>query len=325
MSDNLAVNNQANSLKEIKRVKRRKLIARMKRCRGLYAMLAVPVAYVILFNYVPMYGISIAFQKFNPRMGFFGSEWIGFYHFNRLFSSPTLFRVIYNSIIINIYGLLAGFPLPILLAIGLNHMLSTKIKKSIQFITFVPHFFSVVILVGLLNQLLGTRFGLVNQFITAMGGQSIDILGPASHYRHLFVWSGIWQGLGYSSVLYIASLASVDPELHEAAIIDGASIWKRVIHIDLPTISPTVIIMLIFAIGGLMGGVSLEKTLLMQNAINMPVSEVLSTYVYRIGIMSGTPDFSFGTAVGLFQTLVSLILIAFSNFLAKRISGSGLF
>ncbi|MCL2057980.1 MAG: ABC transporter permease subunit [Oscillospiraceae bacterium] len=314
-----------NSSAELKRKKRRKLLGRIRRCTGLYMMLVIPVAYVILFNYVPMYGISIAFQKFNPRMGFFGSEWIGLYHFNRLFTSPTLFRVIFNSIVINIYGLLAGFPLPILLAIGLNHMLSLKIKKSIQFITFVPHFFSVVILVGIINQLLGTRFGLVNQFLTAIGGSSIDFLGPAANYRHLFVWSGIWQGLGYSAVLYIAALSSVDPEMHEAAIIDGASIWKRVIHIDLPTIAPTVVIMMIFAIGGLMSGVSLEKTLLMQNALNLPVSEVLSSYVYRIGIMSGTPDFSFGTAVGLFQTIVSLMLITLSNFLARRISGSGLF
>ncbi|NLN04034.1 MAG: sugar ABC transporter permease, partial [Clostridiaceae bacterium] len=260
-----------------------------------------------------------------PRFGIAGSKWVGLKHFRRFVDSPMFFQTMRNTIILNVYGLLAGYPLPIIMGIGLNHMRSLKIKKSIQFITFVPQFFSTVIVMAIILQLFDTRLGIINQVITLLGYDPIDVLGSAKYYRHLYVWSGIWQGLGNSAILYIATLAGVDPELHEAAIIDGATIWKRVWHIDIPSILPTIVITSIFALSGMLSGGSLEKTLLLQNSANISVSEIISTYVYRVGIASAYPDFSFGAAVGLFQNVVSLLLIIIANQIAKWLTDTGLF
>jgi len=305
--------------------RRKKLRTNIGLHKGLYAMLAFPVIYVFIFNYIPMYGVIIAFQNFMPRFGIMGSEWVGFRHFMRFIDSPAFGQVVGNTIILNLYGLIAGYPLPIIMGIGITYMRSVWIKKSIQFITFVPQFFSTVIVVAIILQLMDTRFGVVNVVLNAIGAPTVDVLGSAGAYRHLFVWTGIWQGLGFSAVLFIATLAGVDPEMHEADVIDGATIWKRIWHIDWPTILPTIVITSIFAVSNLLGGVSLERTLLLQNPVNMSVSEVIPSFVYRVGIAGAHADFSFATAVGLFQNVLGLCLILITNKFAKALTGLGLF
>ncbi len=304
--------------------KKNNTLIRIIRARGLYLMLLIPVVYVFIFNYIPMYGVIIAFKRFNPMLGFFKSEWVGLYQFERFFNSPAFVKVVSNTVILSLYSLVAGFPLPILMAVGLNHMRSRRMKSAVQMITFMPYFFSTVIMVGLLTQLLNSRFGLVNVIIMSLGGKAQDFLGDPNLFRHIYVWSGVWQGMGYGSVIYLAALSSVDQELHEAAIIDGANIWQRIWYIDIPCILPTIVIMLVLSTGGIMS-VGFEKTYLLQTPLNLSVSEVIETYVYRMGIAAARPDYSFGTAVGLFQNVVALTMMVIVNTVSKKISGSGLF
>jgi ABC-type polysaccharide transport system permease subunit len=280
--------------------------------------------YVLIFNYIPMYGVTLAFKNFQTRLGILGSPWAGFYHFRRFFSSPNWWVVIRNTLTISVYGLIAGFPFPIILAIFVNHSRFRRGKKAVQTITFAPHFFSTVVMAGLMVQLLGMRTGGLNLVLSALGLPEINFMGSAAAFPHLYVWSGIWQGTGYGAVIYISTLAAVDPGLHEAALIDGASLWQRVWHIDLPTIRPIIVIMLILSMGGILG-VGFEKTYLLQNAQNIGASEVIATYVYKVGLSSARPDFSFGAAIGLFQNVVGIILTLTVNRIARLLTGEGMF
>jgi ABC-type polysaccharide transport system permease subunit len=256
-----------------------------------------------------------------------GSPWVGLYNFRRFFTSPNFVIILRNTLSLSLYQLIVGFPFPLILAVCVNHSLIRRFKKVVQSITFAPYFFSAVILVGLVTQVLAMRTGGVNVFLSAIGVRQINFMGSAAIFPHIYVWSGIWQATGYSAVIYISSLASVDPTMHEAAIIDGANMWQRVWHVDLATIRPIVIIMLILSMGSILG-TSFEKTYLMQTPLNLDSSEVISTYVYKVGIggsNSVRADYSFGTAIGLFQNIVGVVLTLSVNKIAQMISGESLF
>jgi ABC-type polysaccharide transport system permease subunit len=292
--------------------------------KGLLLLSLIPFAYVLIFNYVPMYGILMAFKRFQPRLGVWGSPWAGLSNFQRFFNSPNFWPIMRNTLGLSIYGLIAGFPLPLILAVCVNHCLFSRYKKAVQSITFAPYFFSAVILVGLLNMVLSLRTGGVNQLLTLMGFKQLNFMGIASFFPHVYVWSGIWQSTGYGAIIYISALAAVDPTMHEAAVIDGASIWQRIWHIDLVTIRPIVVIMIILSMGGILGS-NFEKIYLMQNSLNIDTSEVITTYVYKVGIASSRTDFSFGTAIGLFQNVVGLILTLAVNKIVNALTGEGMF
>ena len=306
-----------------KRGKAARLWLQVKRRWGLYLLLAIPVIYVFIFNYVPMYGVTIAFKKYKIKQGIMGSPWVGLYQFNRFINNAKFLQILFNTLAVSVYSLLAGFPLPILLAIGLTHLPSNKYRKTIQMITYAPHFLSTVVMVGLINQLLNMHSGLLNRVIEALGGSAVNFLGKAQYFRHVYVWSGVWQGAGYGAIIYISALAGVDPQLHEAAAIDGASMWQRIMHIDIPGILPTITIMLILRMGSVMT-VGFEKIYLMQNNTNISLSEVIETYVYKQALTASKPDFSYSTAVGLFQNVISLILVLTTNFISTKVSSYGL-
>ena len=295
--------------------------------RGLLFLLVIPFVYVLVFNYFPMYCVLMAFKDFSPRRGILGSDWVGLYNFKRFFSSPNFFLILRNTVLVGLYGLATGFPFPIILAIFINHCFLYRIRKVVQTITFAPYFFSAVVLVGLMSQILGMSSGGVNTLIRYLGMEPVNFLGSAALYPHLNVWSGVWQHTGHGAIIYISALAAVDPTYHEVAMIDGANLWQRVYHIDLATIRPIVVIMLILAIGSIMTRLSFEKAYLLQNPMNISTSEIISTYVYKVGLGIGgnRADYSFGTAIGLFQNIVGVILTLTVNQIANMLSGEGMF
>ncbi|MBO5069454.1 MAG: sugar ABC transporter permease [Roseburia sp.] len=287
----------------------------------LYIMIAPVVAYYIIFHYWPLYGLQIAFKDFIPKQGFWRSPWVGFKHFERFFSGYNFWTLIGNTLKLSIYGLLASFPIPIFFALLLNYLPGKKFGKLVQMVSYAPNFISMVVLCGMVKIFFFPETGVINQIIMALGGESVDFLSRPKFYRSLFVWSGVWQTMGFSAVMYISALSGVDYEMHEAAIIDGASKWQRIRYVDLPSIKPTIIIMLIFALGGIMG-VDYQKSLLLQNSLNMPVSDVLSTYVYRVGLLDS--DYGYSTAVGLFNSVCNVILLLTSNAIVKKKTSTGL-
>ena len=254
-------------------------------------MLLLPILQVLLFAYYPMLGLQIAFKDFKVTQGVWGSPWVGLKHFQRLFQSSQFYSIFWNTLILSFYNLAISFPFAILLAISMNYLRSHKFKKVMQMVTYAPHFFSTAVMVGLLMQILSFRTGIVNNVLVGLGLERINFMGKASYFRSIFVWSGIWQNAGYSSIIYISALAGVDTQLHEAAMLDGASKWKRVLHIDLPCIAPTIVIQFILSIGSILN-VGYQKVLLMQNATNKQVSEVIDTFVYHSGIAAGLPNYS---------------------------------
>ena len=290
----------------------------------MYLLLLIPIAYVIIFKYASMVGLVMAFQDYDYSKGFFGSEWVGLENFRRFFQSYKFGLVLKNTLSISLYSLLL-FPLPILFALMLNAFPGKRYKKMIQTVTYLPHFFSVVIMVGLLFQILNHNSGMYGSVYRLLTGSvAPNLLAKAKLFPHIYVWSGIWQNLGYNSILYVAALSSVDDSLHEAARIDGASRFQRLRYIDIPGIMPTVSIMLILAVGGIMG-VGHEKALLMQNSLNLSYSEIISTYEYKIGLASGRNDFSLSVAIGLFNSVVNFILLLSANRISKKVSGNSVF
>ena len=290
----------------------------------LLAMVALPLAYIIIFHYIPMLGIQIAFKKYDFRLGIWKSPWVGLYQFERLVKSYQFTRIITNTLRLSVYGLLAGFPVPIVFALALNAMPFVRYKKAVQTITYMPHFKSTIVMVGILMQIFNIRigiYGILGKLFT--GSAPPDLFAMPNAFPHMYVWSGIWQGLGWNSIIYIAALAGIDPELYEAAIIDGASRFQRLIYIDLPGIRSTISILLIMSVGGILG-VGFEKVYLMQNNLNLKTSEVISTYVYKVGLVTGGGDFSFGTAVGLMNSVVSFTMIYLVNRICRKLGGASL-
>lgn len=304
-----------------KQQKRKTTLRLMKQNYQLYFFLIPAVVFVALFMYGPLYGLQIAFKNFRTDEGIWGSAWVGLKWFERFFSTPRCWEIIKNTLVISVYSLIAGFPLPICLAIILNYVKNLRFKKFAQTVTYMPYFISTVVLVAMMDLFFSPTSGFVNTIIKGFGGEPIYFMGISSLFPHMYVWSGIWQSMGYSSIIYIAALSGVSPELHEAAVIDGANILQRIWHIDVPTIMPTMIILLIMSCGNIMN-VGYEKVYLMQNDLIIDVSEIISTYVYRIGLINN--QFSFSTAIGLMNNLINFIILVAANKLSNKIFGSGL-
>ena len=306
--------------KLIRTSRRKNAVKRMKKHWELYLVMLPPLVYVIVFKYLPMYGVQLAFKNFNLAEGILGSPWCGLQHFKEFFSSYEFSRLLLNTLGISLYSLAAGILPPIILAIGLNYVTNKAFGKTVQMVTYMPHFISTAILVSIMYQILSPS-GVVNKAIEALGGQAVYFMGTAGMFKSLYVWSGIWQGTGYSAIIYLAALSSINPELYEAAETDGASIWQRIIHIDIPGILPTAIILLILGCGKALD-VGYEKVYLMQNNLNTSTSEVISTYVYKIGLVS--MQYSYSTAINLFQSVISLFLVVLVNGISKRVSETSL-
>ena len=290
----------------------------------LYLFLLLPVVYIIIFKYLPMGGVVIAFKDFKARYGIFGSEWVGLKHFIRFFTTYQCAKVIKNTLIISFYSLIAGFPIPIIFALMMNCVQREKLKKVVQSITCLPHFISTVVMVGIIFQLFNPRTGLYGIIAEAISGvYPSDINASPDGFRHLYIWSGVWKGFGWGSIIYTAALAGVDPTYHEAAQIDGATRLQRIWHIDLPAIAPTIITMLILRVGDIMS-VGFEKVYLMQNGMNLAASEIISTYEYQVGLGGSSSNFSYAAAIGLFNSIVNLIMIVIVNNVAKKVSDTSL-
>ena len=311
----------------VKRVRPKISIAQALRRRRknwqLYLMILLPLIQIIIFRYIPMYGLQMAFRNFNPVDGISGSPWVGLDNFARFFNSHIFERVITNTLRISIYTLIAGFPLPIIFALSLNYIKGRRFARIVQTTTFMPHLISTVVMAGIITQFLGLRTGVLNDGIYALFGTRIDFLGSASAFPHMFVWTGIWQNLGQGAIIYIAALAGVDPALHESATMDGASKLQRIRHIDWPSILPTVVILFILNMGNIIN-VGFERVFLLQNQLNLPASEVIQTYVYQIGLVAPLPQWSLAAAVGFFESIIGLSMILIVNFIARKVSGSGL-
>ncbi|HEM4952123.1 TPA: sugar ABC transporter permease [Streptococcus suis] len=296
------------------------LLDRIKQQKLLLLMLLPGLVLTFIFRYIPMYGVLIAFKDYNPLKGVLGSEWIGFEEFTKFLSSPNFGILLANTLKLSVYGLLLGFLPPIILAIMLNQLLSDKAKKRIQLVLYAPNFISVVVIVGMIFLFFSVG-GPVNSILGIFGIEANFLTDP-DFFRPLYILSGIWQGMGWASTLYTATLVNVDPALIEAAKLDGANIFQRIWHIDLPALKPVMVIQFILAAGGIMN-VGYEKAFLMQTSLNLTSSEIISTYVYKIGLVSG--DYSYSTAVGLFNALINIILLIAVNKIVKRINdGQGL-
>lgn len=289
----------------------------------LYLLMLLPIVWVIVFRYVPIWGSQIAFKDYKLALGVAGSEWADpiFKHFIKFFKSNQFVRLLTNTISLSVVNILAGMFPPIILAIALNYCRSKFYSKTVQLITYMPYFISTVLVVSILSQMLSLN-GIVNQCIKAFGGKPIQFLSKPEWFKPLYVFSELWQKTGYNAVVYIAALAAISPELHEAAIVDGANVWQRIRHVDIPGIMPTLVTLTILACGRVLT-VGYEKVLLLQNLQNMRSSDIISTYVYRIGIAEGM-QFSYSTAIGLFQSVVSLLMLTLVNGISRRVSDSSL-
>ena len=298
-----------------------RLLKALIRNWDLYLLISPVLAYFIVFHYIPMYGVQIAFKDFIATKGIVGSPWVGFDHFERFFNSYYFWRLIKNTLGIGLYELAVGFPVPILLALAINEVRSKVFKKTVQTVTYAPHFISTVVLVGMLFLFLDPQNGIVNRIIQWFGGDAIPFMTEPGWFKTLYVFSGVWQHMGWSSIIYLASLTTIDPQLHEAAIMDGASRWQRIRHINLPGLLPTIVILLILNTGSVLS-VGFEKVFLMQTSLNTDSSEVIATYVYKSGILGA--QYSFSAAVGMFNSVVNFILLVSVNSIARRMKQTSL-
>jgi len=280
-------------------------------------IMAIPmIVFFILFSYVPMYGVTIAFKDFSPKLGIINSPWIGFKHFKSFFNSIYFARTLKNTVLLSFYSLLWGFPAAIILALLLNEIRREKFKRVVQTVTYLPHFISLVVICGMLIDFTSTD-GLINSILVNFGVEPVNWLTKPEWFRTIYIGSGVWQSIGWDSIIYLAALSGIDPSLYEAATVDGAGRWKQLLHITLPGIAPTIVIMLILNIGGLMS-VGYEKIILLYNPMTWETSDVISSYVYRKGLIGA--DYSFSTAVGLLESAVGFVLLVLANKFSKKIS-----
>lgn len=303
--------------------KRNKTLILMKRNWILYLFLVPAVVYIAVFMYAPMYGLVIAFKDFSASKGIMGSPWVGTKWFSTFFNAPRFWQILKNTLALSVYSLVVGFPLPVILALIINGIGNTRAKKFTQTVTYMPYFISTVVLVGMMSVLFSPRSGIVNTLLSYLGGSGDTFfMGESKFFRHMYVWSGVWQSTGWNSIIYIAALTGVSQELHEAAKIDGANKLQRILNVDLPVIMPTMVILLIMNCGSILS-VGYEKVYLLQNDLNTPVSEVISTYIYKMGLQQ--QRFSYSTAIGLFNNVINFIILITVNKVSKKISGMGLF
>ncbi len=298
---------------------------RLKRNWQCYVFLLLPVAYVLIFHYYPMLGVQIAFKKYTFKDGIWGSAWVGMKNFNKFFGSMMFRRTLTNTIRLSLYSILAGFPFPICFALALNSVENMPLRKTIQTVTYIPHFISTVVMVGMIMQVFHNTVGLygtLGRLLT--GSKPPDLFASPTAFVNMYVWSGVWKTFGWSSILYIACLGNVSVELMEAAEIDGANRLQRVWHIEVPALLPTIIIQLILRMGSIMS-VGFEKAFLMQNDLNLRVSEVISTYVYKMSLGATTKaDYSFSTAIGLFNSVINLFFVVTVNQISRKVSDTSL-
>ena len=287
----------------------------------LYLLILPPLAYFAIFKYWPMANAIIAFKDYNVVAGVWGSPWAGLKHFNSFFANPVFKQLIGNTFTLSAYYILASFPIPIILALALNEVRLRIFKQTVQLVTYAPYFISTVVIVSMTILILSPRIGLAGDVFGFFGIPAVDFLARADYFRHVYVWSDIWQTAGYSAVIYIAALSSIDPSLYEAAKVDGASRFQKIIHVDIPGIMPTAIIILILGVGNIMQ-VGFEKAFLLQNPLNLSQAEIISTYVYKTGLLNA--NFSLATAINLFNAVINLVLLVSVNALAKRVTGRSL-
>lgn len=293
----------------------------MKSNYQLYLLIAPAIIITLIFKYIPMYGAIIAFKDYNPMQGIIGSEWVGFKHFVEFLTSPNFAELFGNTFKLSFFGMILSFPVPIILALMLNQVRREGIKKKIQLVLYAPNFISVIVIVGMLFIFLSPT-GPINSLVQLTTGQPIMFMSSPEYFRTIYILSGIWQGAGWASIVYVAALAGVSQDLLDAATLDGANILEKIWHIDLPTIKPIMAILFILSAGGIMS-IGFEKAYLMQTAMNLPASEILPTYVYKVGLQGG--DYAYSAAVGLFNTVINLVLILFVNKIVKKLNeGQGL-
>lgn len=300
-----------------RRVSRRAIL----RSWQLYVLLAPGLIYLLIFKYWPMYGAQIAFRNYNPASGFTGSPWVGLMHFERFINSFQFEKLLVNTLTINTVGLLVAFPVPIVLALIVNQLSSRRFKKVVQSVLYAPSFISVVVVVGMIFLLFSPRAGIVNNVIELSGGEPIFFMGDPEWFRPLYIGSDIWQNAGFSMIIYLAALTAIDPSLHEAAKMDGANKFRRIWHIDIPGIMPVVTILFVLAIGNIFN-LGFEKVYLMQTPLNLETSEIINTYVYKAGLQQA--QFSYSAAIGLFNSVLNLILLVTFNYVAKKANQSSL-
>lgn len=298
----------------------RAIVKSILKSKYYYAMFLIPFVYFVVFHYIPLFGIVIAFKKFNVFQGVFESPWVGMKYFRQFLTDPYFFRLLRNTLLLGVYHIVFSFPAPIILALLLNELRHQVFKRFVQTVSYLPHFLSTVVVVGIIVNFLAYD-GIVNQFIGLFGVEGIHFLMLPEWFRTIYITSEIWQGIGWGSIIYLAALTAVDPQLYEAATIDGANRWKQVLYITLPGIAPTIIILLLFNIGAVLH-VSFEKVLLLSNGSNQPTSDVISLHVYRRGLISS--DFSYATAVGLFNSVIALLFLTVANRLSKKVSETSL-
>ncbi len=287
----------------------------------LYLLILVPLIYFAVFKYVPMSNAVLAFKDYNVIAGIWGSEWVGSRNFELFFQNPVFWSLVNNTFLLSVYTVVASFPIAIILALALNEVRQGLFKRTVQMVTYAPYFISTVVVVSMTILVLAPRLGIVSRGLGFFGIDAIDFLGDPSYFRHIYVWSEIWQTAGYSAVIYLAALAGIDPALHEAAKMDGAGRLRRIMHVDLPGIMPTAVVILVLGVGNIMA-IGFEKAFLLQNPLNLSHSEIIATYVYKTGLLNA--DFALATAVGLFNSVINLFLLLFVNVIAKRVTGSGL-
>ena len=295
--------------------------AQIKKHYQIYLLLLPTLIYVFIYNYIPMYGVQIAFRDYSPKKGIIDSAWVGLKYFAKFFESYRFEQLLGNTLILSIMTLVISFPIPIIIALMLNQVKSKKYASFVQTVLYAPNFITVVVLVGMMSVLLSPSTGIVNLIIQKLGGDPVHFMGEQGWFRWLYVLSGVWQTTGFNAIIYLGALAGVPTELYEAAKIDGASRFQTIINVDLPCIKPMVITMFILAVGGLMN-VGFEKVLIMQNDLNRSVSDVIGTYVYDIGITQA--QYSYSTAIGLFNTVINAILLVLANKFSKKVSGEGI-
>ncbi|WP_208591930.1 ABC transporter permease [Gracilibacillus suaedae] len=302
---------------KVKTKKNRKIIQNWQ----LYIFILPAFTYFIIFHYVPMYGIQIAFKDYVPSLGFLGSEWVGFKHFIRFFDSYYFWDLLKNTLGISIYELVVGFPLPIILALLLNEAKDGLYKRTVQTVTYAPHFISVVVISGMIIAFLSPTTGIINHIIAFFGFEPIAFMSDPAWFKTVYVLSGVWQSTGWGTIIYLAALSGVDPQQHEAAIVDGASRLQRILYINIPTLVPTMVILLIMNLGNIMA-LGFEKILLLQNPLNMESSNVIATFVYQAGLLDA--QYSFAAAVGLFNAVINAILLIAVNQIARKTSETSL-
>lgn len=298
------------------------VLRRIGRCWQLYVLMLPALVYIVLFAYKPMYGILIAFKDFSMKKGILASPWVGFKNFERLFSSYWFPIILKNTLTISLLSLVIGFPIPIILALLLNEVRSNKFRSMVQTFSYAPHFISMVVMCGMVAMFLSPTTGVVNKLLNALGMESVFFMQEAGLFKWVYVLSGVWQGTGWSSVIYFAALSGVDKSLLEAADMDGATRLQKIWHVNLPVILPTILVMFILQCGSLLS-VGYEKAYLLQTSSNLTGSEIISTYVYKVGLVQS--DFSFSTAAGLFNTVVNCIILISANQLSKKVAKTGLF